>query len=529
MAQAPDTPSEAFLGIDLGTSAVKALVVDTEGVVRGTGSAEYPVIHPHPGWAEQDPDAWWNATAAAVQQAIGWTGESTAIAGIGFSGQMHGVSFLGENDRALYPAVIWADQRSARQAAEITTKIGAERLIEIAGSPVAAGFMAATAVWMQQEKASIWWRTKRILSPKDELRRRITGVEATDPGDGSATLLFDARWRNWSPALLDATETASILLPPVKPSAAIAGEVIESVAEALGAPAGTPVVTGTGDAPSGLLGAGIVDPETMLLSLSTGAQVMVPRDVFTPDLHGWTHTFCSALEPVMGRPAWYQMGATLVAGMAMRWLRDEMLRLPAAGAYERMTAWAERSPIGARGLLFLPYLVGERTPHMDARARGAFLGLGAHHDSGDIVRAVMEGVTYACLDAFEALREAGSQPERIVMAGGGARSPFWRQMVADAFGLPVYALATTDQAAMGAALLAYSGIREIDPVETAQRWTSYGPATEPDMRRHDRYLEMHAIFREAYAPVVRVSHRLADWTGGGSAPGVTPRPIRRTG
>jgi xylulokinase len=223
------------------------------------------------------------------------------------------------------------------------------------------------------------------------------------------------------------------------------------------------------------------------------------------------------------------MGATLVAGMAMHWLRDEMLRLPAAGAYERMTAWAERSPIGARGLLFLPYLVGERTPHMDARARGAFLGLGAHHDSGDIVRAVMEGVTYACLNAFEALREAGSQPERIVMAGGGARSPFWRQMVADVFGLPVYALATTDQAAMGAALLAYSGIREIDPVETAQRWTSYGPATEPDMRRHDRYLEMHAIFREAYAPVVRVSHRLADWTGGGSAPGVTPRPIRRTG
>lgn len=528
MAKTPDASNEAFLGIDLGTSAVKALVVDPNGVVRGTGSAEYPVHHPHPGWAEQDPDAWWSATAVAVQQAIGWTGESTSIAGIGFSGQMHGVAFLGENDRVLYPAVIWADQRSARQAAEITANVGAERLIEIAGSPVAAGFMAATAVWMQQEKASIWWRTKRLLSPKDELRRRMTGVEATDPGDGSASLLFDARWRNWSPALLDATETASILLPPVKPSAAVAGEVIESAAAMLGVPAGTPVVTGTGDAPSGLLGAGIVDPETMLLSLSTGAQVMVPRDVFTPDLHGRTHTFCSALEPVSGRPAWYQMGATLVAGMAMRWLRDEMLRLPAAGAYERMTAWAERSPIGARGLLFLPYLVGERTPHMDARARGAFLGLAAHHESGDVVRAVMEGVTFACLDAFAALREAGSQPERIVMAGGGARSPFWRQMVADVFGLPVHALATTDQAAMGAALLACSGIRGRDPVETAQRWASYGPGTEPDIRRHDRYLEMYDIFREAYAPVVEVSHRLSDWTKVGSAPSVTPRPIRRT-
>ncbi|MGH2614768.1 MAG: FGGY family carbohydrate kinase, partial [Thermomicrobiales bacterium] len=232
--------TDAFLGIDLGTSSVKVLLVDADGNVRGTGSAEYPTMRLHPGWAEQDPDAWWQATIAAVQQAVGWAGAGTTIGGIGFAGQMHGAVFLGENDRPLAPAVIWSDQRSTRQAAAITAKLGPERLIEIAGSPLATGFMAATAVWTQEEQSSIWWRTKRILSPKDELRHRITGAAATDPGDGSATLLFDARWRNWSPELLDAVETPSILLPPVKPSSAVAGEVTVEAAAALGIAAGTP-------------------------------------------------------------------------------------------------------------------------------------------------------------------------------------------------------------------------------------------------------------------------------------------------
>jgi xylulokinase len=315
-------------------------------------------------------------------------------------------------------------------------------------------------------------------------------------------LLFDGRWRNWSPDILDAAEIPSVLLPPVKPSAMIAGDITPTAAEQLGLAAGTPVVTGTGDAPSGLLGAGIVEGSTMLLSISTGCQVMVPDDGFHPDTRGRTHAYCSAVEPDATHPGWYQMGATLVAGMAMRWLRDEMLQLPAAGGYERMTAWAERSPLGARGLLFLPYLVGERTPHMDPRVRGAFLGLAAHHDHGDIVRAVMEGVTFAARDAFAALEETGAQPERIVMAGGGARSPLWRQMVADVFGLPVHALATTDQAATGAALLALAGVRGVDPVESAQAWARYGAAAEPNPRRTVNYQELFALFREAYQPIL---------------------------
>jgi xylulokinase len=221
------------------------------------------------------------------------------------------------------------------------------------------------------------------------------------------------------------------------------------------------------------------------------------------------------------------MGATLVAGMALRWLRDEMLQLPAAGAYERMTSWAEKSPVGARGLLFLPYLVGERSPHMDSRARGAFLGLAAHHDHGDIVRAVMEGVTFACLDAYAALHEVGAAPERIVLAGGGSRSPFWRQMVADVFGMPVFGLTTIDQSAMGAALLAFSGIRNVDPVETAQQWAKYGSAAEPNPARHTVYQEVYGLFRDAYAPVIAVSHRLGDWYAASTGPRIVPRPIRK--
>lgn len=517
-----------YLGLDLGTSSIKALVVDDEGQVKGTGSAEYPTSRPQPGWAEQDPEDWWRAAIEAVQQALGWSGGAT-IASVGFSGQMHGVTFLGENDRPLYPAVIWADQRSERQAQAVTEKFGAERLIEISGSPLVTGFMAATVAWMQEQKSSVWWRTKRILSPKDELRRRLTDVIATDPGDGSASLLLDARWRNWSPALLDAVEVPSIVLPSIRPSSAVAGEVSAQSATEMGLASGTPVATGTGDAASGLLGAGIVDAHTLFLSLSTGAQVMAPSEFFQPDLTGRTHTFCTALEPGPASPGWYQMGATLVAGMAMQWLRDEVLRLPPAGAYELMTAWASQSGPGANGLLFLPYLVGERTPHMDARARGAFLGLTPQHTSGDIVRAVMEGVTFACRDALAALQETGAAPKQIVMAGGGARSPLWRQLVADIFELPVFGLTTTDQAAMGAAILAKASVRNESPIEIAKSWARYDLGTEPSTSRSVMYQDIHAMFNEAYEPVAVVSHRLAAWSEARPRPALSPRPIRKQG
>lgn len=496
-----------YLGIDLGTSSVKALVVEDDGRVRGVGSAEFPTDHPQPGWAEQNPDDWWSAAAAAVRQATGWLPGIT-IDAIGLTGQMHGTVMLTESGQYVAPAIIWSDTRSWRQAQAMTGEIGIAKLAEIAGSPVAAGFQAATLSWLRQERASLFWRAHKVLLPKDDLRRRLTGETATDPGDASGTLLLDVRWRTWSPDLTKAVVLDAGRLPTILPSNARAGTLTASAAEAFGLQAGIPVMTGTGDAAAGLLGAGIVDPATMLLSISTGAQVMVPAALVKPDPEGRTHTFCSALEPGPGRPGWYTMGATLAAGMGLRWLRDEALALGGTDAYERMTGWASESIPGARGLLFLPYLAGERTPYMDARLRGAFLGLGGHHQRGDLVRAVIEGSTMAALDAFDVLRAQGAAPTKIVMAGGGAKSPLWRQIAADMFGLPVHALATADQAAMGAALLAASGASGADPVTLAQSWAAYGAVQEPNTAIAPRYAELFQIFRKARAATTEISHDL---------------------
>ncbi|MBA2521028.1 MAG: xylulokinase [Chloroflexia bacterium] len=503
--------AECFLGIDLGTSAVKALVVDEAGLLRGMGSAEYPTHHPRPGYAEQDPNDWWTATVAAVRQATGWLPPDLKVAGIGLSGQMHGTVLLGADEKAVTPAVIWSDQRSRRQVETLTQRAGAERIIDLTGSALATGFQAATIAWFIQEKSSLWWRARHVLLPKDELRRRLTGELATDPGDASGTLLLDARWRDWSPAMLDLVGIEQERLPPVTESIAIAGELRAVSADALGLPPGTPVVVGSGDAACGMLGSGTVDSSTVLLSLSTGAQVMIAARGVHPDPCGRTHTFCSALEPTAERTGWYTMGATMAAGMALKWLRDEMLQVPGDDAYDRMTGWAREAAIGAGGLLFLPYLAGERTPHMDSEARGAFLGLATHHSRGDVVRSVLEGITFACLDAYDVLVEQGASPERIVMTGGGARSPFWRQLVADVFDLPVRGLATTNQAAIGAAVLAAVGIRQIDPLAAAGIWAQLGPAVEPSAARNRRYQELHAMFRDAYQAVIGLSHRLGEF------------------
>lgn len=518
--------TDYFIGIDLGTSAVKALVVDAGGQLRGMGSAGYPAHHPRPGYAEQNPDDWWEATVAAVRQATGWLPATLNVAGIGVTGQMHGTVLLGADDTLVAPAVIWSDQRSRHQVDAITKRAGMDRIIAITGSPLATGFQAATVAWFMQEKASLWWRARSVLLPKDELRRRLTGEIATDPGDGSGTLLLDARWRDWSPEMLDLVGVESERLPPVADSISVAGELRPMSAAALGLPAGTPVVVGTGDAASGMLGSGTVDLSTLLVSLSTGAQVMIAATGVHPDPYGRTHTFCSALEPSATTPGWYTMGATLAAGMALKWLRDEMLQVQGEDAYDRMTGWAREAPIGGGGLLFLPYLAGERTPYMDSRARGAFLGLAAHHGRGDIVRAVLEGVTFACLDAYDVLIEQGASPEQIVITGGGARSPFWRQLVADVFGLPVRALATTDQAALGAALLAAIGTRQLDPVATAVSWARFGPAVDPSPARNRRYLELHALFRDAYQAVNNLSHRLGDFERSLRESSVAPAPAR---
>ena len=499
-----------YVGIDLGTSSVKALVVAETGTVIARGSAEYPVDSPRPGFAEQDPAMWWRATALAVRQALAAVASPGTMVAIGLTGQMHGTVLLGARHEVLGPAVIWADQRSAVQVREITEMIGAARLIAITGSLLATGFQAATLRWLQQARPELWQQVRAVLLPKDYLRWRMTGVLATEPSDASGTLLLDVRHGKWSNELLTALEIDRSLLPPIGSSTAITGRLTAEATAAFGLPAGIPVIGGAGDAPAAALGAGIVDAETMLLTISTGSQVLIPTTSFHPDPAGRTHTFRAALAP-----GWYQMGATLAAGMALRWLRDRLFELPGEDAYTRMSAWAEHAPIGADGLLFLPYLVGERTPHMDPAARGLYLGLTARHGRAELVRATMEGAVLATYDAFSVLRATGANPARIVLAGGGARGPLWRRIVADVFGLPVSALTTADQSAIGAVLLAGAGIGRLDPAATAAAWAEREPAIEPDSVNHARYADLFAIYQRQFDKHRDDFHELGTLAAGG--------------
>jgi xylulokinase len=411
---------------------------------------------------------------------------------------MHGTVLLGENDRPLGDAIIWPDRRSQRQVQEITELTGPEPLIALTGSPIATGFQAATLRWIQQEDPKRWQETRTILLPKDYVRWRLTGEFYTDPSDASGTLLFDIHQRDWSDDLLNMLEIDRNLLPPVQPSYAIAGELTEAAADKLGIPAGIPVVTGGADTACSALGAGIVDNQSLLLTISTGGQVVLPRVDIYVDPKGRIHTFCGALSTDGKGADWYQLAASLSAGMNLRWLRDQVFGASGEGIYDRMAKWAESVPPGTNGLLFLPYLEGERTPHMDPQARGIFLGLTTSHGQASLVRAVLEGVALAFYDAYQVLVELDANPQRIIMAGGGSRSPLWRQIIADIFGLPVQRLESGDQSALGALLLAGAGIDLFEPAVEAQSWVTYGPPLEPDNNRHEFYQELLPMFRDAY-------------------------------
>jgi len=487
-----------LMGIDLGTSSVKVVLAGEGGHIDGLGSADYDIHQPQAGMAEQAPQEWWQSVVSAVRQALAGAEDSISVGAIGLDGQMHGTVLLDEDAQPLTPAVIWPDQRTERQVQEITELVGAKHLIEITGSPIAAGFQAATVRWFQQERPDIWERTRWVLLPKDYLRWRLTGEFASDPSDACSTLLLDARTRDWSADLLSILEIDPEKMPPVQPSISVSGQLLAGAAAELGFPPGIPVITGAGDTASSVLGAGVTQPDTLLLNISTGGQLVQPVFDLQLDYEGRFHNFCTALEPRAHQAGWYKMGGILAAGLALRWLRDNVFANQGKQAYEQLTAWAEGVALGAEGLLFLPHLVGERTPYMNSNARGMFLGLTLGHGQPHLVRAVMEGVGLAFYQAYGALAESGSPPERIVLAGGGARSPLWRQIMADIFNLPVRRLQVVEQSAMGAALLAGGGIGRFDPAAQAQHWAAYDPPVEPQKENHARYLNMTARFQHAY-------------------------------
>jgi len=491
-----------LLGIDLGTQSVKAAVLDDQGRMRSAAQAEYPILTPRVGWAEQEPQAWWRATCHTTQEAIAGAGVGAGeIAAVGLSGQMHGTVCIDREGNPVRPAIIWADGRSAAEVDEMRAEIGRERLARLTANPLATGFMAATLRWLLRHESDTLWRTASVLLPKDYIRLRLTRQIATDVTDAASTLLFDVAGRRWSDEMVSLVGIDPALLPRVVESHEVCGTVTRHASRDTGIPVHAPVVAGGGDQPVSAVGNGVLEPGVLLSTIGTGGQLFSPlaEPAFDPELR--THTFCHA---VPGR--WFAMGAILSAGLCLRWLRDQVFGGFGLDYAALSEAAGEVEP-GAEGLLFLPYLLGERTPHMDARARGVFFGLALRHDRRHMVRAVMEGVAFAMRDSLEIFRSMGVSTRRIVAAGGGARSALWQQIQADVFGSPLVGVATQEPAARGAAILAGVGVGvHRDLQQAAQQGLEAGEAAHPLPANAARYDELYQLYRSLY-PKLKEAYR----------------------
>lgn len=495
-----------LLGLDIGTTGAKALLCDVHGRLLATATAEYPLYTPHPLWSEQDPADWWRGAQEALRAVVARAGvDARQIAGLGLTGQMHGAVFLDEPGQVIRPALLWNDQRTAAECAEITERVGAARLIEIAGNPALTGFQAPKIVWLRNHEPENFARVAQVLLPKDYIRWRLTGVSGADAADAAGTLLLDLRTRDYSAEILDKLEIPRAWLPRVFEGPEVTGTLRAEIAAALGLPAGLPVIAGGGDNAAAAVGTGIVRAGAVSSSIGTSGVVFAHADEIALDPQGRLHTFCHS---VPGR--YHLMAVTLSAGGAFRWLRDTLGK---AAGYDEMTAAAATVPPGAEGLLFLPYLTGERTPHLDPLARGAFVGLTARHTPAHLIRAVMEGVVYSLRDGLEIMRGLGVPITQVRATGGGGRSPLWRQMQADIYGAEVVTLMAEEGPAYGAALLAGVGTGQFVDVNAAvEQCVAVAGQTSPKAQAQARYEPVYAVYRGVYSQLRETMHALAKAT-----------------
>ena len=438
------------LGIDVGTGGTRAVLIDGAGRIIASETIEHIAFaSPQTGWAEQDPDDWWRASVAAIRAVLLQENiSSDSIRAVGLSGQMHGAVLLDEHDQVLRPSIIWCDQRSDVQCRQLTEQLGASRLIELTCNPALTGFTLPKVLWVKDHEPENFRRIQSLLLPKDYVRLRLTGDKATDVADASGTLLLDVAARRWSSEMLDAAGINATVLPRLFESQEITGSISKQAAELTGLPPGTPVVAGAGDQAAGAVGMGIVKPGSVSATIGTSGVVFAATNNPALDPKGRVHTFCHAIPN-----RWHVMGVTQGAGLSLRWFRDQF----GGESYEHLTTEAENVPAGANNLLWAPYLMGERTPHLDPNARAALVGLTASHTRAHIIRAILEGVAFSLRDSFEIFREMNVPVESIRLGGGGARSKLWRQIQADVYGHPVDIVQAEEGAAYGAALLAGVG------------------------------------------------------------------------
>jgi len=480
-----------LLGIDVGTSGAKIAVVSPEGKLFALEMISYNIIAKQPGWAEQTPQDWWGAVILASHKLSPEL--LSSVSAIGVTGQMHSLVLLGEKDKPLRPAILWADLRSSKEVVELSCRLGEQFLKERLKNPIFTGLTAPCLMWIKKNEPDVFKDIKRVLLPKDYIRLRLTGLAGTEYSDASATGLFDIERLDWAQEALDCIGISPTVLPDLHNSMEYAGGLLEQPAKKLGLKKGIPVVFGGGDQPAAALGNGVISPGDILLTVGTGGQLFSPILRPKGDERLRVHTFCHCMERI-----WYHMGATLCAGLSLKWLRNNFF---ADKSYSALDSIAQEIEAGSEGLIYLPYLIGERTPHMDPKARGIFFGVSYNHGPGHFIRAILEGVAYSFKDVIEIIRAIGDEPKDIILAGGGANSLVWRQIIADVLETPIKLSSHVQGSAFGAAFMAGVGSGRVRGIkEGIKECVHYSDEIiEPDKKNSAIYRERFAKYKEIYS------------------------------
>lgn len=491
-----------ILGVDIGTSGTKTVLFSEDGAPVSSATYEYPLYTPQNGYAEQDPLDWWNAAISGIRQVIGESGAAASdIKGIGLSGQMHGLVMLDGENKVIRRSIIWCDQRTAKEVGEITDKVGADRLIAVTANPAVTGFTAAKIMWVKNNEPRNYERCRHILLPKDYIRFMLTGEYATEVSDASGMQLLDIPNRCWSDEVLNKLGIDKSLLAKVYESPEITGRITKQAAELTGLAEGTIVVGGAGDNAAAAVGTGVVENGKAFTTIGSSGVVFAHTDNISIDAKGRVHTFCCAVPG-----CWHVMGVTQSAGLSLKWFRDNFCQGEIETAlnmgvdpYYLTDKEAEAVPIGANRLLYLPYLNGERTPHLDPNCRGSFVGLSAMHKKRDMIRAVMEGVSYSLRDCVEVMREMNINVADMMACGGGGSSPLWRQMLADLYGCPVKTTQNKEGPALGVALLAAVGAGIYSSVpEACGAVILPDKVQDPIKTNSAEYEKVYAVYKKLY-------------------------------
>ena len=502
-----------YLGIDLGTSSVRAILIKSEGNVAAVSSGEYPVHIPVSNWAEQDPNEWWTSTCRAIKEVIKKSSVPPEdIKAIGLSGQMHGLVLLDKNGDVIRNAIIWLDKRTSKQCEEIRQKIPEGELYQITGNPLSTGIFGPTLLWIKQYEPDSYERIYKAILPKDYIRYKLTGSLATDPSDASGTLLFDLEKREWSSKIINALDLNEEVLPIILETSEFAGKTTDDCEGEIGLHPGTKVITGGADQIMASIGNGAIEPGVAAIALGTGGQLITTTHQFKVDTKRRIHTFCHA-----EKNSWLVMGATLAGGLSLRWYKETFGYIEELCAqfcdkspFELLSDQAMKANPGSNQLIFLPYLSGERTPHMDHMAKSCFIGLTLEHTRSDIIRSIMEGVVYSLKDCLNVFYEMGIPVEKLLCSGGGAKSLVWRQIQADILELPLQSIKNHEHSSYGAALLAAVACGEYKDInEACSRVVFYEDTLHPQKENMEIYSKLYSVYQSLYPLLKNVFKELS--------------------